>query len=476
MNYSPYQLAFFQALRDTTKNIILDAKAGSGKTSTIIAALKEVYSPMDQICLIAFNKHIAEELQARSPANVKCTTMHALGNSILQRYQRRKVTAWKTSNILRELTSEEVYLRTRNWIARMVSLAKNYNLSVLTEENFNFLMDHHDIDDLKTEGVSLFLLCQQVLDKNNSWPEIDFDDMIYLPIQMNMEFPHFDVVMNDEVQDYNNLQMAFTTRLAAQGARVIAVGDPNQAIYGFRGANPEMMADMQEAFDATVMPLPVSYRCGQAIIREAQKIVPGILPWDQSPEGEVRYIRADKLTTTVSEGDYILCRCTAPLVSTCLSLWRDHRRASVKGKDLGEDLIKLVKKATEKEDIGEVVTELDTWWVKQRGIWAKQNKDQRIADYEDRIECILTIAETVSTKTELFSVINKLFEDSNDKGKIMLSTVHRAKGLETDNVFIIRPDLMPHPNAKMQWAIVQENNLKYVAITRAKKILTWVSK
>lgn len=57
----------------------------------------------------------------------------------------------------------------------------------------------------------------------------------------------------------------------------------------------------------------------------------------------------------------------------------------------------------------------------------------------------------------------------------MLSTIHKAKGLEAERVFILKPDLMPHPKAKRGWEIDQENNLRYVAITRSKRELYLVN-
>jgi superfamily I DNA/RNA helicase len=53
--------------------------------------------------------------------------------------------------------------------------------------------------------------------------------------------------------------------------RLIAVGDPSQAIYGFRGADATAMTDMQREFNMTVLPLSVSYRCSQSVVKEAQK-------------------------------------------------------------------------------------------------------------------------------------------------------------------------------------------------------------
>jgi len=67
-------------------------------------------------------------------------------------------------------------------------------------------------------------------------------------------------------------------------------------------------------------------------------------------------------------------------------------------------------------------------------------------------------------------MIEQIFSD-NGKAGVKLSSVHRAKGLEANVVWILCPDLMPHPKAEQPWEQEQEMNLKYVAITRAKREL-----
>ena len=76
------------------------------------------------------------------------------------------------------------------------------------------------------------------------------------------------------------------------------------------------------------------------------------------------------------------------------------------------------------------------------------------------------------------SVINKInaiFSDNAENGGIILSTIHKSKGLEADRVFIIHSELMPSKFAKKAWERTQEKNLIYVAYTRAKSVLGFVS-
>jgi superfamily I DNA/RNA helicase len=83
------------------------------------------------------------------------------------------------------------------------------------------------------------------------------------------------------------------------------------------------------------------------------------------------------------------------------------------------------------------------------------------------------MSEGANSVAELMTRCETLFSD--DKSAVTLSTVHKAKGLEADNVYILRPELMPHPMAKTPEAIAQESNIEYVAVTRTKNKLVFVT-
>jgi len=87
--------------------------------------------------------------------------------------------------------------------------------------------------------------------------------------------------------------------------------------------------------------------------------------------------------------------------------------------------------------------------------------------------CLFAILQGISpssTPDRFISACEEIFSDDTHSG-IILSSVHRAKGLEAERVFILKPELMPHPLATSEQELQQEMNIKYVAITRAKKEL-----
>jgi len=100
--------------------------------------------------------------------------------------------------------------------------------------------------------------------------------------------------------------------------------------------------------------------------------------------------------------------------------------------------------------------------------------DAKLQALDDKVQCIQFLCEGMDLVSEVLGRIELLFSDveNGDNSRfVLLSSVHRAKGLESDVVHIICPDLLPHPMAKLDWQRRQEYNLKYVAITRAKDTL-----
>jgi superfamily I DNA/RNA helicase len=97
-----------------------------------------------------------------------------------------------------------------------------------------------------------------------------------------------------------------------------------------------------------------------------------------------------------------------------------------------------------------------------------------IADLIDSIKALEALSDGIVWKDDLIEKINTIFTDDSKDG-VCLSTIHKSKGLEADNVYILCPSLMPSKHARQKWEIIAEDNLMYVAITRAKKTLNYIS-
>jgi superfamily I DNA/RNA helicase len=184
------------------------------------------------------------------------------------------------------------------------------------------------------------------------------------------------------------------------------------------------------------------------------------------------------------EVDFVLCRTNAPLVAVAFAMLREGRRCNIKGRDLGKGLKALIKKSKAKN-----VTEFLDWLDKFQQTEAERinkrrgNKDEAMVTLQDKCECLRMFAEGCIELKDMYASIDKVFamRKPSQKGGpepkpegTLLSSIHRAKGLEAKRVFILRPDLLPHPMAKSEWARGQEKNLSYVAKTRAIETLVYV--
>ena len=169
-----------------------------------------------------------------------------------------------------------------------------------------------------------------------------------------------------------------------------------------------------------------------------------------------------------------------PLITLCFKMIANGIVANVKGKDLGDGLIKLVERLHPKNIVSlrlklgdelNKIRELQT----KRGVKDVDNCTA-VLSFQDKIECLEAFAENAKGIAELKRNIEAIFSDTAQRNAIMLSTVHKSKGLEADRVFIILPDKLPLTRkGQKDWEIQQEMNLKYVAITRAKKMLAFVN-
>jgi len=463
MEYSKYQLNIFDFVAKSPKNAIINAVAGSGKTSTIIKAMELV---KDKVLFVAFNKHIADELQSRIPMMTEARTLHSLGLQIIRNtYGYVKVNANKTKNILyyHRFKEDKKCYKIMSSIIKMISLMKAYK-----SDDWENIANQHGVD---ISGDDFKYHLMYVYKNNNIYKSvIDFDDMIYVPVVENLKFPQYDVVFVDEVQDLNPIQMSFIQRL---GARIIAVGDTNQAIYGFRGADVDAMNTFGNKIDAVNLPLSICYRCPKLVVELAATIVPQIEVSPYASDGKI--IDMDRLNfrENIQSGDYVLCRITSELVKECLNQIKIGKKAIVKGRDIGDGLKSFIDrfKLNDYDSIETLLICLNKYLNDAK---CKIKEELALQNIEDSVETIRVLASECSTIIDIHRKIDNIFSD-NIEG-VVFCTIHKAKGLEAKNIYILRQDLLPHPLCKKSWQIQQEKNLKYVAITRSLENLFWVSK
>lgn len=491
--YSGYQEGIFSFGEHGTGHAVVEAKAGSGKTSTLVELARRLTKafPGANIIFLAFNKHIAEELGTRlDGTNASARTIHSVGNQAVSQIAKGcKIETRKYNKIAEQWVDRNASKFApdeRSEIASvLVKLANFARLTLVDVKSMEALDDmclHFDIE--VNYPALMFPAISAILEEGKNQASthrlIDFTDMIWLPVSRNLTLPKYDFILIDEGQDLNACQLELVMKMCKPETRMFFVADRKQAIMGFSGSDNLSVDKIIARTKATTLPLSICYRCPESHIRLAQMVVPSIQPRPDAPEGEVIFAHGEEdLQKMVQTGDLVICRQTAPLVKECIRLIKSRVAAKVRGRDIGKDLVSLLKKVAKMEGFtyGQVVAFLEEYREKQEEFLRQKDADESIIEsLNDRVSCLQVCAESylnAKSVDDLAKEIESLFDDN--RPAVWLSTVHRAKGLEADRVFILKPEKLPLRWKNQQaWQYSQEMNLLYVALTRAKKTLVFL--
>ena len=484
---SIYQQAIKEAYTQTKDNLVVEACPGSGKTFTLLLLAKET-SRLKKSIFLAFNKSIAEELKSKLPSHIQSMTLHSLGmRSLLKHYgSSLKVNENKTFILARKKLDLSRLKEDKKILARISELCKLYDLYrmnlVEDVEELNELAFQFDCsfsEEIKQDFINLLSIMTEYNRYIKKGSMIDFTDMLYLCTKLsNNSFDKYDIVFIDECQDLNPLQKTMVELIKKPTSRQISVGDSKQCIYTFAGASLNSFEYFKQQPNTITLPLSVTYRCAKSITEEANKVFPGMESFSSNEEGSV----SRGSYKDIQEGDYVLCRNNKPLVKLYIKLLSEGKKASIYGKEYGESLLKLLEN-TDATSYDDIVSHLNTKKeeiikeLKEKGIAPGAiNNHPRLAAFTEMSDILLILlSETQHLSIEVVkSMIQDMFSSSINKG-VTLMSCHKSKGLENERVFILDVDLIPSVHANSQQMLYSEYCLKYVAITRAKKELIYIS-
>lgn len=489
MSFTPsqYQLDIINTYKNTDQNIAIQAVAGAGKTTTLLMLAAEVKRAPAVLC--AFNNHIAKDIANKLALRnipMEGRTIHSLGYSCVRdNIKVDQVNSRKYLDIAKRwISGRQGYYPDKHtdYVGQLKDLLDFTRLTMANPEDplaMERLIYSYDLDcDQRMLDALPELLEAASSHESLSKNSIDFTDMLWLPVKKNWEAKKYKEVFVDESQDLNSLQTEFIRRsLDTSGARIVFCGDPRQAIMAFAGADANSFINTKTIFNCVELPLTFCYRCGSSIIEVAKKYVSHIQVPENSHRGEVSYIEEDKFFSTVRSGDVILCRKTAPLIELCLSFISTGVPARVRGRNMATKLSVHINKCSAKSVNWqeEFIGLLSEYRDKEVSSLIKKNQEERIELLNDSINCIVAVYDPLkhTCKEDLIESIEKLFSDDLDG--VLLSTVHRSKGLEWSRVFIYKPSLLPliwRNQSRIE--AQQEINLAYVATTRAMNHLFFV--
>lgn len=533
---SSEQEAVFEFMKDGTEHGVINAGPGTGKTWTMVQGVLRLQKYGLKIAGVAFNKHIATEMSGKLAAsgctNAQFSTCHSMGYSLIKReFRRVTLDDGKMRTIFEKLSPEPSFnkaewRRTLNLAAKLAGFVKNYLIDYRAPgfaAEMERLADHHGLD-FKSVSHGAYVrsandrplpniyeaidLVPRALDlcKRDASSVVDYDDMVWLPIILGLPFDSCDMLIGDEQQDSNAVQHEFMMR-AGEGARIIVVGDPRQAIYGFRGAHTSSMEVLTVALKGTrrgvrEFPLTITRRCPKLHVMMARRLYPDIVALEDAPLGEIMTVEAGEAHMQMRLGDLVLCRVNKELIGCAYKLIRRGVRPLVKGRDFGKGILSFIRTLKERADrdypkpappaytpVSEVkpiawpnMTEmqrlmkaLTSYHRDEMGALSLlgDKAEGRIEQLQDKCSCVSEMIAGASDYEDLHGRVTKLFgldsdEDPKMSDVVTLGTVHRTKGLEAARVFVLAPELIPHPAAHKGWEVAQEKNLAWVALTRAK--------
>ncbi len=460
------QTAIISAAKSTKDNLMINAYAGTGKTTAlemIESVAKEV-----PILYLVFNKRNADEAEGRMRSTTTVRTLNSCGSRIWTQacgVSKLKLSFRKTGDIFRALvdaspkSAKGEMWSVYNEVTDGVNMAKA--LGYVPEGKFPTAhrlieqgMFHASLDTKPDDFVSDLIdavLTESIKQSYNA--VVDFNDQLYMPALFGGTFPKFPLTMVDEFQDLSPVNHALVTKLVGD-RRMIGVGDRLQNIYGFRGAKAAGMDDARDYFACNDLALSVCFRCPQAIVEAARWHAPDF-QWIKSG-GHV-----ETLNTVHGPGIHpdsaILCRNNAPLFRTAFQLLAAGLSVSVAGSDIGPKLIAMMGRLGY-EDMKQaaVLSAIDDWYAE------REAKGSKLA--YDYAECMKVFARHGKTLSQALSYAEHLF---SQQGSIQLLTGHKAKGLEFQKVYILDQHLCDMTNP-------QDQNLLYVMQTRAQEELYYI--
>ena len=283
-----------EAVEYTEGPLLILAGAGSGKTRVLthrIAYLMEEKGVKPwNIMAITFTNKAAQEMRERvdqiagfGAESVWVSTFHSSCVRILRRYIDRlgydnRFTIYDTEDsktvmkeMIRRLDLDPKIYKERNLLSK-ISAAKN---EMITPNEYEKQVTRWE----DRRVGEIYRAYQEQLKKNNA---LDFDDLLVKTVELFRDCPEaldyyqerFRYIMVDEYQDTNTVQFQFVSRLAARYRNLCVVGDDDQSIYKFRGANIGNILDFEKVFpDAKVIKLEQNYRSTQNILDAANEVI-----------------------------------------------------------------------------------------------------------------------------------------------------------------------------------------------------------
>jgi len=498
-HFSTYQQACIKDAREGFGHTAIEAFAGAGKSTTAEEMICVTPGGL-RVLVCAFNKEIELAFKERLPRiltrrpdlaennRLEVKTVCALGFAICRfNFKGVKLNEFKSHDKARELVPGDELKEYRSDLVRIVGLAKG---ALIRDHKHAFMLARDDFDmdlALKRSGfdpekpaldkqeqyarerASLETVARDIIALMNAsmadTTQVDFDDMWWLPLVIpNIKAWGYDRVICDEFQDMSYAQFQLLRKVCKWKGRMFVIGDSFQVIYTFRGGRTDMLDIFCREMRAKKLPLHITYRCDKSIVDVAKTIVEDFQARPGAPDGLVQEVQTEEYEDVYElarPGDFVISRANAPLLKLCIGFMRRGTPALVRGhKDVAEVFLSMIERSKAKTT-EKLLTWVDKWEAREIKRLTRKNPDADTSVASDTAEAIRTLAEDVREVSEIRSKIELLFTDGDDSRRVVLTSTHKAKGLERDRCVLLADTYRPYHGG-------EEARLWYVAITRAR--------
>ena len=384
----------------------------------------------------------------------------------------------------------------------LTDMSSNKDVSRLIDDHVLFLYygdEGYSAPDISEITSTLKILDTKSRQQFETQGVIDFTDMLWITFNKlkydNWEVPYWALYTNiycDEVQDFSNIQLNFLKFIKRTKGRYVFIGDFHQAIYNFAGANaqafnqiPKMFAPV-ETFD-----LPICYRCAKSHLSRVNREygIP-ILPCDDAPLGFVKTIDKNKISEYAKAGDMVISRKNKWIAEVVLDLARNGTPIFIEDKEMVVAIkrqilsSKCTSVGTLEKFLQKVISNYNKklFEIVSKNVREGGHEEERleaVAETNSKIDntsFLLEILEgylenhTSSDSVSKFSdFVDKLLNTTPSPDCVRLCSIHKAKGLEATNVFVLNEAKINFDFRNSKEQNVQEKNLSYIATTRAKE-------
>ena len=384
----------------------------------------------------------------------------------------------------------------------LTDMSSNKDVSRLIDDHVLFLYygdEGYSAPDISEITSTLKILDTKSRQQFETQGVIDFTDMLWITFNKlkydNWEVPYWALYTNiycDEVQDFSNIQLNFLKFIKRTKGRYVFIGDFHQAIYTFAGANaqafnqiPKMFAPV-ETFD-----LPICYRCAKSHLSRVNREygIP-ILPCDNAPMGFVKTIDKNKISEYAKAGDMVISRKNKWIAEVVLDLARNGTPIFIEDKEMVEAIKRqiLSSKCTSVGTLEKFLQKIISNYNKK--LFEIVSKNAREGGHEEEhLEAVAEANSKIDNTSFLLEIlkgylenhassdsvskfsnfIDKLLNTTPSPNCVRLCSIHKAKGLEATNVFVLNEAKINYDFRNSKEQNIQEKNLSYIATTRAKE-------